>query len=606
MRKLFLSITFLMAISAVAFGANVDFTASAPNTVIEGNQFKLTYTINSNDNVKNFRAAPFTGLRHLAGPSQSTSRQVSVVNGQMTSSNTVKYTYVLMAENEGTFTIPEATIEVGGETYKSNALTVKVLKAGQAQSAQSGNNATQEKNAYGIGGDDLFVRTILSKTKVHQQEFLISTVKLYTRLDIRGFDNVKFPKYNGFLLYEIDMPEQLQFGIESINGVNYRTAVMKQSILFPQSVGKLEIEPAEIDCIIRLRTNRRSQSIFDDFFDSYQDVRKQVKSKAQTITVEPFPANRPESFSSLSGDFSMRSSVDNTTVKANEPVTLKIVISGNGNLKMIKTPELKFPGDFEVYDPKVTNELKNTTNGVVGSRTFEFLAIPRFAGEFKIPPYTFSYFDLQSNQYKTLSTPEYVIQVEKGSQPENTGVVTTFANKENVKFLGKDIRFIKTGESKLKPIGAFLFGSTKYWMGFGIPALMYLIIFVLLTKLRKERANVTMQKRKKANPVARKKLKTAQALMKEGKREAFFDEVLRALWGYVADKLSIRVADLNKENIRDVLLSRKASIEETTQFLELLNTCEFARFAPTESSGELENVYKLAITLIGRLESQIK
>lgn len=601
MKKLLYLILFFTS-SLVVHGA-VQFVASAPGTVVVGNQFRLTYTLNSDGKVENFRAASFNGFRHLAGPSQSTSRQVSVVNSKVTSNYTIKYTYVLMAEKEGAFEIPAASVEVDGKVYKSKAVSIKVLAAGQKPQA---NNGTASSGSGGISGEDIFLRTLVSKTKVHQQEYLIATIKLYTRLDVRGFENVKLPNYKGFLAYEIELPEQLQFGIEAIDGKNYRTATLKQTILFPQRAGNIEIDAAQLDCIIRMRTNRRSQSIFDDFFDGYQDVRRNVKAKGKTVKVQAFPSGRTTSFSGLSGDFSMRSSVDKTEIKANDPITLKITISGKGNLKLIKTPDINFPGDFEAYDAKVSNNIKNTQNGVIGSKTFEYLVIPRFAGDFTISKYTFSYFDLATKSYKTLRTPEYTIHVEKGTQEENAGVVTTFASKENVKFLGKDIRYIQTKPSRLKKQGAFFYGSQNFWLGFIIPILLYVLIFFVLRKQRKERANVAGQKRKKANPMARKKLKKAKGLMQDDKREKFYDEILRALWGYVADKLSIKVAELNKENVRQMLQNRKATEESIEAFVKLLDVCEFARFAPTKESDELNTVYKSSIELISRLEREIK
>lgn len=594
---------FFLTLSYIVKAAEVDFVASAPNTVVVGNQFRLTYSVNSSNDVKNFRAASISGFRYLAGPSQSTSRQVSVVNGKMTSNNTIKYTYVLMAEKEGTFEIPAATVEVDGKVYKSNTVSVKVLAAGKAASTSEGSDAGSTGS---ISGKDLFLRTIVNKARVHQQEYLIATIKLYTRLDVRGFENAKLPTYKGFLSYEIDLPQQLQYGIETVNGINYRTATLKQTILFPQRAGNIEIEQAELDCIIRLRNNNRSNDPFADFFNTYQDVRYMVKADKKTIKVDPFSAGTPSGFSYLSGEFSMRSSVDKTEVTANDPVTLKITISGKGNLKMIKTPEINFPGDFETYDAKVSNNIKNTQEGLVGSKTFEFLVIPRFAGEFTIPSYTFSYFDLGSKSYKSLTTPPYKINVAKGTQDENKGVVTTFANKENVKFLGKDIRFIHTKPTRLKVQGEFLFGSRAFWLSYLIPILLYFIILFLLRKQRKERANVVGQKRKKANPMARKKLKQAQQLLKKGDREAFYDETLRALWGYVADKLSINVAELNKENVQQMLLNRKVNEESIKALLQLLDKCEFARYAPSKESDELETVYKSSIDLISRLEREIK
>ncbi len=411
MKKNIINILLLLLLPLSAMADDISFTASAPSSVVEGNQFRLVFTVNT-DNGKNLRVAPMDGFRVLAGPSTSSSRSYQMINGKTSSMVSQKITYILMAEKEGTYTMPAATIEVKGQTYKSNEVTVKVLKAGQA-----GTESGSTKDQFGISADDLFVRNIVTKKKVYQQEYLVSTIKLYYTVNVSDFANANLPKYNGFWQYELEIPEDQRGSIENVNGRNYRTYLLKQTILYPQRSGTIEIEPTELEVVLRLRTNNRSNDPFADFFNSYQDVRRKIHSKGETITVLPFPAGRPATFSSLTGDFKMVANIDKTEVKANEPVTVRVTISGNGNLKMAKTPVIEFPGDFETYDPKISNNLKYTTSGVTGSRTFEFLAIPRYGGEYKIPSYSFSYFDPKAKTYKTLSTPEYVLNVEKSDQP---------------------------------------------------------------------------------------------------------------------------------------------------------------------------------------------
>lgn len=599
---LFLCITFIA--TATAYADDISFTTSAPSAVIVGNQFRVTYTLNAKG--EDMRVPPFEGLRVLAGPSTSTSRQMSFINGKTASTVTYSYTYVLMAEQEGTFTIPSATVKVKKKTYTTKPQTINVLKNSNQQNAAGGSSSGAAQKAVGVSKEDMFVRTDLSKTKVMQQEYLIATVKLYTRLDLRGFETVKFPSYQGFLSYDIEEDKQLVAEIENVNGRNYRVYQMKKSILYPQRSGEITIEPADLDCIIRVRNNRRAQSFFDDFFDTYQDVRKKVSSKQRKVKVEAFSGSKPINFSGLSGDLSMVASVDVNELKTNEPVTLTVKISGNGNLKLVKTPNIEWPADFETYDAQVTNNINNTASGVSGSRTFEFLAIPRYAGEFTIPSYAFSYYDLNTRSFKTLRTQEIKLKVNKGDDDDSETVVTTFANKENVKFVGKDIRHIETGDLALKKAGTYFYGSKLYWILLGSPFILFLLTLVIYQKQLKDRRNVAKMRNKKANPIARKRLKLASKEMNAGNKEAFYDEILKGLWAYISNKLSIDISDLHKDNISQHLTNRSVDSELVDELIKLLDECEFARFAPSASSSNLENIYKQAAKMISRLENQIK
>ncbi len=597
--KHYLLFIFFMASFANLFAENVSFTASAPPAVVVGNQFRLTYTLTADG--RDLRAPSFSNFRHLAGPSTSSSSSVSVVNGKMTKEISNAYTYILMAEQEGTYTIAPASIKVKGKTYTSNSLTIKVLKEDSPAAAQT------QKKTKGISSEDVFLRTTISKRRVYQQEYLVSTVKLYTRLTIGGVDNVEFPDYNGFLAYDLIKPSQINYKVENINGRNYNTAILRQTLLYPQRSGKLTIGQAHLDAIIRIRSNRGQQDFFDDFFSTYQEVRKSLKTKTESITVEAFPAGSGSHFSGISSEnLKMSSSLDKTSVKANEPVTLKITLQGNGNLKLINTPDIQFPADFEAYDPKVNNQLQNTTSGVKGSRTFEYLVIPRYAGEFTIPAYSLSYFDTKSKSYKTLTTKAYTLTVAKGEGQENTVPTSTFASKENVKFLGKDIRFIKTAPVAFIPINSFILDKVWYLWSYIVLLVLAVIIILIYRSYKRTSADTVKVKHKKANKMAQKRMKVAHQLMNKAQNEQFYEEVLNALWGYLSDKLNLPASQHKREKVKEILHQKGVDEMHITEMNDLLDMCEFARYAPSAVTASNEDIYKRSVTLIGDLDNSVK
>jgi len=590
--------TFLFSLT---FGQDVSFTASAPEAVVVGNKFRITYKANVDVSSSKLRA-DLTGFSTLAGPSTSSSSSVSIVNGQMSKEVSKTFTYIMMAEKEGTFTIPPASIKYKGKEYKSNSLKIEVL-AQDDPDAQK----TQESSGTSISNKDVFIRTIVTKHKVYQQEYLVSTVKLYTRANISSFADYEFPDYNGFLSYDLVKPSNITYQVENYNGRNYNTAILRQTLLFPQRSGELTIGEARFDVNIRVRSNRGQQDLFSDFFSTYQDVRKTLRTKAQKVKVAPFPAGQPANFSGIAGTgIKMTATIDNTKVKANEPITLKVTISGNGNLKLVNTPEIAFPADFEAYDPKVINNLKNTTTGVHGSRTFEYLVIPRYAGSFNIPAYSISYFDLDSKSYKTISTPSFELQVEKGEGEENGPVVTAFASKENVKFLGKDIRFIKTGDFKLQPIEAFLLDHKLFRWAYLIFSLLFIALLVLFKTIRKNNADTVRVKHKKANKMAKKRMKIAYSLLKQAHNEQFYEEVLNALWGYLSDKLNLPASQHKRDNVKEILREQQVDEVLITEMNDLLDMCEFARYAPSAVTESNQAIYDRSIHLISKLDDAIK
>ena len=577
----------------------VSFKASAPQSVVMGEQFRLTFVVNAEG--KDLRVQEMPDFEVLMGPSQSTSYSNSWINGKSSSQTTVSYTYILMPKKEGTFTIAPATIKVKNATYTSNGLTIKVLppdKSGKSNAAANASSTT-------ISNDDFFVRMIVSDRDVYEQEGFLVTFKLYAARPCT-LNGAKFPEFEGFLAQEIDLPNK-QWVQDRYKDRNYFTVDLRQVVLYPQRSGQLTIGKGTYDAVIRISTPQKARSIFDDFFDTYRDVNKELVSQPATINVKPLPSGKPASFSGAVGDFTMTADINTDHVKANEAVTIKVKISGNGNLKLVKNPEVAFPNDFDIYDPKVETDVKTTTAGVSGSKTIEYMAIPRYAGKFEIPAVEFSYFDIKSGAYKTLKSEAFELEVEPGEGGNTAApVVSNFNNKESVKYLGKDVRYLKTKGFRFVTPDDIFYGSLANILWYVIPALLFIAFFVIYRKQVRENANIALVRTKRANKVATKRLKIAGKLMAENKREAFYEEILRALWGYLSDKLSIPQAELTKDNVEAELAKYGVSENLMSEFMDILNTCEFARYAPSAETDAMDKLYQLTVDAIEKMESTIK
>lgn len=606
MRKL---IFLLIALAAIVSHAKADgkvvFTASAPDAVVVGDQFRLSYTINT-IKVRDFRVPSIKGFEVLMGPNRS--QRMQSINGVTNSS--ITFTYILMATAEGEYSIPGATITANGNQMVSNSVKIKVLPPDKTVNNQNGkatsSSGSQSGTSSSVSNKDLFITASVNKTNVYEQESLLLTFKIYTRESQLRFENVKLPDFKGFHSQEIEMPANARWSQEHYKGRNYFTTVYRQFVLFPQQSGKLTIEPARFDATIAKAV--QSDDPFDAFFNggsNYVNVKKVILTPKVTIKVNPLPAGKPAGFSGGVGEFSITSSINSEEVKTNDAITIKLVISGTGNLKLISNPEIKFPEDFEIYDPKVDSKVHLTQEGLSGNRVIEYLAIPRHAGVYKIPGVSFSYFDIKSKSYKTLKTDDYEVKVKKGVGNADQ-VIANFTNKEDLKVLGEDIRFIKLNDVKLKQKGSFLFGSLSYWLFYIIPTVGFIIFFIACRKQAAENSNVAKMRTKKANKVAIKRMKLAGKLLAENSKESFYDEVLKALWGYISDKLNIPVSRLSKDNVEEKLRNYGVSEELINEFLNTLNDCEFARFAPGDENQAMDKAYSSSLELISKMESSIK
>ena len=605
MKKLIIILMALIAYSTQMLADKVSFTASAPDAVVVGDQFRLSYTITT-QKVKDFRAPSIKGFDVLMGPSRSQQSNTQIVNGNVTSTSSITFTYILMANNAGEYTIPGASIVADGDQMVSNSVRIKVLPQDQGDSNSSSSSSTHSSSGTGVSNQDLFITASASKTNVYEQEAFVLTYKIYTRESNLQLNNAKLPDFKGFHSQEIEMTTNARWTPEHYQGRNYYTTVYRQFVLFPQQSGKLYIDPAQFQMTVGKPV--QSDDPFDAFFNGGSNVieiKKSISTPKIAINVNPLPAGKPADFSGGVGEFNISSSINNKELKTNDAITIKLVIAGTGNLKLISNPEIKFPDDFEVYDPKVDNQVRLTREGLTGNKVIEYLAIPRHAGTYKIPGVSFSYFDIRSKSYKTLKTEEYVINVEKGAGNADQ-VIANFTNKEDLKVLGEDIRYIKQNEVTLQPKGSFFYGSMTYWLFYIIPALAFIIFFIIYRKQAAENANVAKMRTKKANKVATKRMKLAGKLLSENKKDAFYDEVLKALWGYISDKLNIPVSRLSKDNIEEKLRNHGVNEELIKEFLNALNDCEFARFAPGDENQAMDKVYSSSIEVISKMENSIK
>jgi hypothetical protein len=601
MRKYSLLLITLLAIgSGQIYAQGVSFRAKAPSSVPMGNPFQLSFTINTLADPNELRLPDINGFEIIAGPYTAQSEQN--VNGHYSSSMT--FTYMLMPKKEGNYSIGPASITINKQRYTSNGLSIKVLPADKTQKNNDNNVQSQSgTTVQAPSGQDVFMRANVSKTRVFEQEAFLVTYKLYSLTDVVGWEDFKAPDFKGFVIQQIDLPNDRPKQLEHFNGRNYTTYPLYQVLLFPQRSGSMDIEKASGTFILRLRTQRKVRSIFDDFFDTYQDVKKTLVAPPVRISVDPLPV-KPTGFSGAVGNFKLNAEISSTSMKSNESVTIRITISGTGNLKLINTLPLKFPQDFEAYEPKVDNNYRTTASGITGTKTMEYLAIPRQPGDFVIAPVGFTYFDIASRSYKTLTTPEYRIHVDKGNG--TTTVVSNYTQKEDIKVLNKDIRYIDTDNFTVSKRHEFYIRDISFWMWYLIPLLLAIAFFIIFRKQARNNANLALVRTKKANKMALKRLKLASAYLKEKKKELFYDEVLKAFWGYLSDKLNIPMSALTKEKMKSELEKRAVASETTDHLLKLIDTCEFARYAPADGSDAMDHLFDDAVTVIEELENAIR
>lgn len=568
------------------------------NKVTVGEPFQIAFTLNGPGN--NLVYSNLKDFNILAGPNQSQS--MSIVNGSMSQSTTISF--IISAKKEGKVTIgPASVMANGNQKLETAPIVIEVTKG----NGQSGQGAQSDNQAMGseINNEDLFLRTYLSKSKCYIGEQITVTQKAYSRLDLRGFQNIKFPPYNGFWSQQEEGNRQINPQQEVINGVTYIVAEYSKVYLFPQRSGTITIEPVELECIVRRATQKQPRNIFEQFFGTggYEDVAVKVKSKPVKVEVKELPEEgKPEGFSGAVGNFSYKAELSKEQVKANDAVNIKLTITGRGNIALLEAPKAELPESFETYDPKSTETIK-TAGGVSGSKTFDYLIIPREKGEFMIDKLNFSYFDPEKKQYVKLPSPDMKLTVLEGEAGSAQVIVP---HKKGLKETENDIRYIKTGDLELEETQDEFFSSARHYAMLVIPCLAFLGAVVVARQRIKANSDLSAVKERKAARMAKKQLSAAEKHMLANRKDEFFNEVLNALHRYISDKLGLPVADLSKERILAMLEQRHVDDQTRLQLLETLNTCEYAKYAPSAVTGDLKKVYHDTVGLISQLENQIK
>jgi len=540
-------------------------------------------------------------LEVIAGPYSSVQRSYQMINGRTSSSSSITYTYTLYAEKNGTYTIPAAHAKIGGKTISSKTIQIKVSgNAPKNNGAPRMHGDAEEPTRHTgtkITGKDLFVKVTASKRRVHEQEPILLTYKVYTLVDLTSLDG-KMPDLTGFHTQQIDLPLQKSWHIENVNGRNYRCVTWSQYVMYPQMTGKLKIP--EITFKGNVVVLNRSIDPFEAFFNGgsgYEEVKRNIVAPALEIQVDPLP-NKPAGFSGGVGKMTISASVDKAKVKAGDPITLRVVVGGTGNLKLMKQPNVEFPKDFDKYDPKITDKTRLTTSGIKGEMIYDFLVVPRNQGSYTIPAINFIYYDTAANSYKTLRTKPIAIEVAKGDGTANSSSDYT-KEKEN------DIRTIKTDDAEVRATTSFFFETTTYWMLLFVPLAAFIVLFIVFRKRALDNADIVKKRGRKANKIATKRLKRANKLMQELKASEFYDEILRTLWGYVSDKLNMPAEQLSRENISENLIRGGIKAETIERFMYALDECEFERYAPGDEKGNMDKTYNSAMAAITDIEESL-
>jgi len=603
-------------------GAAQTLKVEGPGVVSLDETFRIVFTADAR--MSDFDWPGTDDFDVVWGPQKGSMSSTSFVNGKRTSTHQETVTYLLQPRRTGTFTIAAATAKVDRQEVSSSTLKIEVVASQQqAQPQQQGGGTQQSQPQQSqpqqtqpnpgndaattgtVSNQDLFLRLTLNKANVVKGEPVTATLKIYTRADITAFEDIKFPTFNGFWSKETVTVNNLEFNRENVNGVIYNSALIRQWVLIPQQSGKLSIDPAEMVCQVRVRTSGGSPlSIFDDFFDQYQTIRKRISTPTLAVNVRDLPAGAPASFGGGVGDFKISAKLSKDGIKSNEAASLIVTISGNGNLSMLQAPKVDFPPDFEVYDLKTTD--KTSASGTNGSKTFEYPFIPRSHGDFVIPSIEYGYYDIAHGKYATTATGDIAVTIEKGEEIAGGGVAVAGSNRQSVRSLAEDIRYIALGDGNLKKKGAFFAGSPLFFALVAVLVLLFLLVDYLLRRQRARRADVAGSKNRRANRLARARLKSAESYLKQGLSGAYYEELHKALLGYVSDKLMIPAADLSKDTIRENLLERGVRDESVTALTDLIDKCEFARYSPDSGQAQMENEYNDAVQAISAIEGQLK
>lgn len=580
-----------------AWGAIV-VRSQAPDAVAVNEQFRVQYTVNS-QSVTDISAFPdMPGFEVLYGPSKSTSFSMQIINGKQSQSSSTTYTYVLLAKKKGDFVLPRLTVTVGGRNYTSNAVKVRVLQNANTASSSSPALVKSSGNAK-VSNKDLFIAVTANKNEVYEQEPVLLTYRVYSKVNLRELRG-NMPDLKGFMVKEIPLPQQKSFSVGTFHGENYYTTVWSQYLMFPQQSGKLQIPQIKFDGVVVI--SNPDIDLLDAFFNGTSGAiqkRKTIVAPSLDIKVKPLP-EKPADFSGGVGDFTIKAVAKNPTLKENETLNFQVAISGVGNVDLIKAPQVKFPNDFDVYDPKMTNNTKLSTTSMNGSLVIDYPAVPKNKGEYTIPPVSLTYFDTKTHSYKTIATQPIKVTVLKGEK-------NVFADKQREILAKSDIRYIKTGDVTLYQKEDGLWNTAVYWLLYGLGILAFGAIYYGIRRQKSMQGNTVRKRSSGASRLAIRRLKKAKRLCDKGESDAFFEEMLNALNGFAADKMNIPVAELSKERMSSELKDRDIASDLQDRFFQILDECEFMRYAGgSEKATRMEEKYQQGLQIISLLDSQIK
>lgn len=584
----------------------------APNVVAADEQFNVTFIIEGENEPGEFEWSPGNDFRLVWGPQQGRSTNITIVGGKRTRSSQFTYTYVLMPRTLGTFQLPQARVKVKGKELVAPQISIEVVSDGSSSNAQagnSGNSGQAPRSAGEISNEDLFLKFTLDRTDVVIGEPITATLKLYQRVNIVGFEDARFPSFNGFWSQEIETPVNIEFKRESYNDKIYNTAVIRKYMLIPQQAGTINIDPAELVCLVNIRVaSGGGASIFDGFFDDYRTIRKRVVSSSYKVHVSPLPSGAPASFGGGVGRFSISAKLSTDSLKTHEAASLIVTVSGKGNVSLLEAPKVTFPPDVEVYDTKISEKIDKSSGGTSGSKIYEFPFIPRSHGDFVIPSVKYAYYDIAARKYVTLETGPLDFKVARGNETDSSfsSPVVPGVNRKGVKSLNEDIRFIQTRMPKLVSEGRFFVCSSLFWLLAAMILVTAVVLWAALRKLAARKADIAGTRTRKATKMALKRLKLAGDFLKKDLYTAFYEELHKAVLGYVSDKLNVSVAELSKERIYDSLLAGGVDKSLADAFVGILDACEFARYSPDAGHEAMANHYDEAIRVISSIDSSMK
>ena len=610
-RKLLYIVAFLLvSIYSLEAQTDVKFRTICKKQVAVGEQFQVSYELNGDGN--DFKAPNFTNFEIMGGPYTSTSSSVQIINGSVSKTNTQTFSYHLRAIKAGTYTVPSASITVDKKKITSEPCEITVTASSSGSSSYNNANNTQSNTS--IGNKNIYLEAIPNKKKVYLGEQILLTYRIFYNIPISQLSVSKSPSYSGFWTKDItDNNGSLQQSSIVVNGQQYNVATIQEIVLFPQKTGNLIIDPLDITCLAQVKQERnRSYGYdpFDDFFNdvmgsSYKSVKKDIKSQPITIEVEPLPtSNKPSSFKGAVGQFTFTSKIDKNELKVNEAFTLTLTVSGKGNIELLELPQPVFPPDFEVYDPKINTSVKNNAQGIYGNKSAEYIIIPRVSGDFTLNDIEFSYFNTSSKKYETLKSDIHTIQVQKGSGSNNSVVYTP--GQADIKYLGSDIRHINTSNNKLNITGFVFFASNGYFAIIILMTIIFIAVLIINKKINKFNSDKVLVKNRKATKIAKKRFKNAHNHLVTNNQNRFYEEFSQAVWGYISDKLNIPLSQLSMDSVREIMTNRNVPEDIVNEFVDLLNTCEFARFAPGDANKKMDDLYQKGIELITKAEKLLK